>query len=101
MKMKLLRGYFRAKGLLEDFAKEERGGAEIIAIILIIGTTKAIVPEYFDHNIVISGRASTEKRICASIHGNINFFRIVDKLAGFSNSKHNKTSFLLTLRLPR
>ena len=36
MKMKLLRGYFRAKGLLEDFAKEERGGAEIIAIILII-----------------------------------------------------------------
>ena len=34
--MKLLRGYFRAKGLLEDFAKEERGGAEIIAIILII-----------------------------------------------------------------
>ena len=29
MKMKLLRGYFRAKGLLEDFAK-------IIAIILII-----------------------------------------------------------------
>ena len=35
-KMKLLRGYFRAKGLLEDFAKEERGGAEIIAIILII-----------------------------------------------------------------
>ena len=35
MKMKLLRGYFRAKGLLEDFAKEERGGAEIIAIILI------------------------------------------------------------------
>lgn len=36
MKMKLLRGYFRAKSLLEDFAKEERGGAEIIAIILII-----------------------------------------------------------------
>ena len=36
MNMKLLRGYFRAKGLLEDFAKEERGGAEIIAIILII-----------------------------------------------------------------
>lgn len=36
MKMKLLRGYFHAKGLLEDFAKEERGGAEIIAIILII-----------------------------------------------------------------
>ena len=36
LKMKLLRGYFRAKGLLEDFAKEERGGAEIIAIILII-----------------------------------------------------------------
>ena len=36
MKMTLLRGYFRAKGLLEDFAKEERGGAEIIAIILII-----------------------------------------------------------------
>lgn len=36
MKMKLLRGYFRAKGLREDFAKEERGGAEIIAIILII-----------------------------------------------------------------
>lgn len=36
MKMKLLRGYFRAKGLLEDFAKEERGGVEIIAIILII-----------------------------------------------------------------
>ena len=36
MKMKLLRGYFRAKGLLEDFAKEERGGTEIIAIILII-----------------------------------------------------------------
>ena len=36
MKMKLLRGYFRAKGLLEDFGKEERGGAEIIAIILII-----------------------------------------------------------------
>ena len=32
----LMRGYFRAKGLLEDFAKEERGGAEIIAIILII-----------------------------------------------------------------
>ena len=31
-----MRGYFRAKGLLEDFAKEERGGAEIIAIILII-----------------------------------------------------------------
>ena len=26
MKMKLLRGYFRAKGLLEDFAKEERAG---------------------------------------------------------------------------
>ena len=26
MKMKLLRGYFRAKGLLEDFAKEERCG---------------------------------------------------------------------------
>ena len=36
MKMKLLRGYFRAKGLLEDFAKEERGAADIIAIILII-----------------------------------------------------------------
>lgn len=36
MKMKLLRGYFRAKGLLEDFAKEERGEANIIAIILII-----------------------------------------------------------------
>ena len=36
MNMKVLRGYFRAKGLLEDFAKEERGGAEIIAIILII-----------------------------------------------------------------
>ena len=36
MKMELMRGYFRAKGLLEDFAKEERGGAEIIAIILII-----------------------------------------------------------------
>ena len=36
MKMKLLRGYFRAKGLLEDFAKAERGAADIIAIILII-----------------------------------------------------------------
>ena len=36
MKMKLLRGYFRAKSLLEDFAKEERGAADIIAIILII-----------------------------------------------------------------
>ena len=42
MKMKLLRGYFRAKGLLEDFAKEERGGAEIIAIILMIATLLVI-----------------------------------------------------------
>ena len=36
MKMKLLRGYFHAKCLLEDFAKEEIGEANIIAIILII-----------------------------------------------------------------
>ena len=42
MKMKLLRGYFRAKGLLEDFAKEERGGAEIIAIILMVATLLVI-----------------------------------------------------------
>ena len=42
MKMKLLRGYFRAKGLLEDFAKEERGGAEIIAIILMVVTLLVI-----------------------------------------------------------
>ena len=28
MKMKLLRGYFRAKGLLEDFAKESRARRE-------------------------------------------------------------------------
>ena len=37
MKMKLLRGYFRAKGLLEDFAKEERGGAIILIIVVVIG----------------------------------------------------------------
>ena len=43
MKMKLLRGYFRAKGLLEDFAKEERGEANIIAIILIIVVVVALV----------------------------------------------------------
>lgn len=42
MKMKLLRGYFRAKGLLEDFAKEERGAADIIAIILIIVVVVAL-----------------------------------------------------------
>lgn len=43
MKMKLLRGYFRAKGLLEDFAKEERGEGNIIAIILIIVVVVALV----------------------------------------------------------
>ena len=48
MKMKLLRGYFRAKGLLEDFAKEERGGAEIIAIILIIAVVIGLAALFRD-----------------------------------------------------
>lgn len=50
MKMKLLRGYFRAKGLLEDFAKEERGAADIIAIILIIAVVVTLAGIFISTN---------------------------------------------------
>lgn len=48
LKAQAMSGYFCAKSRLEDFINQEKGGSEIIAIVLVIGVVLVLAAVFWE-----------------------------------------------------